>query len=376
MTTIVKNFGFFALALALPALHAQSALDTALPPELRVQAEREGKVVVYSFTSRIAKVEEAFERVYPGIDVEGIQLSSEKQLAQIQAEAQSGRVAADVVYVSDAAGAVDELLTTKIVTAYVPPRVAGLLDEENKTPLLSHRLSTKVLMYNEEANPVLSPIDNLWELTTPQWKGRVVMVNPLKRGDYLDLMTEFVLRSDVMASAYQAQFRKKIDLRGARNAGERFIMDLYANGVVLVDSTEEVNERVGRMGQENPPVGFTSYSDLRDNAEKGWALQVSNGTSPSAGIAFPAVLAVTSQAQHPAAARLLIDFMMGDESNTGGEGYKPFYVPGDYAVRRDIVTHPDAMPLPNLGAWRTDPVKTAQERDRVQALLSTLPVGQ
>ena len=360
------------LALLLSAVAKAQHLDSLAPEALLEQARKEGKVTIYSVTKRIGKVEEAFEAAYPGIDLEGIYLSSDEQIARLKADAQAGKASADVIYLSDAAQAIKDLVDTGLVERYVPPRVADRLDEGSKSPLLAQRLSTKVLMYNEEAHPVLSPVDNVWELTLPQWRGRVYMVNPLKRSDYMDLLTEYVIRADVMESAYLAQFRKKLDLGKARNAGERFIMDLYANELMLVDSTDEVNAAVGKLGQADPPVGFTSYSDRRDNEKEGWALQVSNGTTPSAGISYPAVLAIARNSQHPAAARLLIDFMMGDESDTGGEAYAPFYVAGDYATRNDIVTHPDAMPLPNLGAWRTDPAKTAAERSKVEALLREL----
>ena len=39
-------------------------------------AEEEGTVVAYSFTSRIAKVEKAFEEAYPNIDLVGFDISS------------------------------------------------------------------------------------------------------------------------------------------------------------------------------------------------------------------------------------------------------------------------------------------------------------
>ena len=44
-------------------------LDRLSHAELVAKAEAEGKVVVYSFTSRIARVEKAFEAKYPKIDL-------------------------------------------------------------------------------------------------------------------------------------------------------------------------------------------------------------------------------------------------------------------------------------------------------------------
>jgi iron(III) transport system substrate-binding protein len=351
--------------------HAQD-LNTMSAADLLPQAQAEGTVVVYSFTSRIARVEEAFEAAYPGIDLQGFDISSTEQIARLKAEAQAGTVNADVVFISDAAVVIPELLNSGIIEAYVPPRVADRLDAGEKTPLLAQRLSTKVLMYAEDAYPDGAPVDSLWDLTREEWKGRVVMVDPLQRGDYLDLMTEIVLQSDAMAAAYEAEFGMPIDLGDAPNAGEKFIMDLFANGVILVGSTDDVNAAVGKTGQTNPPIGFTTYSDRRDNEDEGWSLQVANDVTPAPGIIFPAVVALATGAQRPAAARLVIDFMMGDDSDTGGDGFKPFYVAGDYATRNDITPHPDAIPLTDFNAWAIDPVKTAEIRAAVGDLILTL----
>jgi len=62
--------------------------------------------------------------------------------------------------------------------------------------------------------------------------------------------------------------------------------------------------------------------------KEGWALQIANNVEPANGILFPAVLTVGDKAPHPAAARLLIDFMFGDGTPTGGAGFDPFNVPG------------------------------------------------
>lgn len=351
---------------------ADAHLNEMSPAELLPLAQKEGKVVVYSFTSRIGKVEKAFEAAHPQIDLQGFDISSTEQIARLTAEAQAGVTNADVIYISDTPVVLKDLLGTGIIAPYVPPRVSDRVPDQFKSPLLAQRLSTKVLMYNEEANPNGSPVTNLWQLTTDEWRGRVVMVDPLQRGDYLDLMTEIVLRSDQMADAYKAQFGKPVDLGGAANAGEKFIADLFANDVVLVGSTDDVNAAVGALGQDSPPVGFTSYSDRRDNEEEGWALQVANNVQPAPGIIFPAVVALAAEPNNPAAARLVIDFLMGDESETGGPGLAPFYVAGDYVTRTDIPPHPDAVPLDQFTAWRLNPAETTKIRSEVGDLVLTL----
>lgn len=341
--------------------------------ELVTRAEEEGSVTVYSFTSRIAAVEEAFEQEYPGIDFIGHDISSTEQITRLKAEAQAGSPSADVAYISDAPVVITELIEQGVLHNYVPTRVQDSVPEEYQDPMLANRLSTKILMYNEEANPEGSPITNLWQLTDEEWNGRVVSVDPSVRGDYLDLMSEIILQSDALEQAYQDHYGSGIDLdEDVNNAGEQFIKNLYANGLVLVDDTDTVNAAVGAVGQENPPVGFTSYSDIRDNEDEGWALQASLGTEPAVGISFPAYVSLVDGAQNPAAARLAIDFLMGDDSDTGGAGYAPFYVPGDYPTRTDITAPEGAVALDELGAWDIDPETTAEVRGDVADFLLTL----
>lgn len=357
--------------LAGPAL-AQD-LDAMTVEELLPLAQEEGTVTVYAFTSRIARVEAAFEEAYPGIDMVAFDMSSTEQVTRIRAEADAGINNVDVIYISDAPVVITDLFQAGLITNYVPPRMDGLLDAEFTEPLLSQRLSTKVLMYNEEAHPDGAPVSNLWELTTEDWTGRVIMVDPLQRGDYLDLMTEIVLQSDAMEAAYEAHFGSPIELSSdATNAGEQFIVDLFENDVILVSSTDDVNAAIGATGQANPPIGFTTYSDRRDNEDEGWALQVANDVEPSNGIIFPALLGLSANPTNPAAARLAIDFLMGDDSETGGAGFAPFYVPGDYATRNDIVAHPDAVTLDEFIAWRIDPEATATIRQDVADLILVL----
>jgi iron(III) transport system substrate-binding protein len=362
----------FAVA-CVPAVAGAQDLDAMTPEELLPLAQAEGKVTVFSLSSRIARVEKAFEEAYPGIDLIGVDLSSAKQIARIVAEQDAGINAVDVLFLADTPVAVRELLAPGRMHTYVPPRVAAQLEEQFKTPLLAHRLSTKVLMYNEAEYPNGSPVTNLWQLTMPEWTGKVMMVDPTQRGELLDLLVEVALRPDEMAAAYKAQFGTDIvidsDLNGA---GEQFIRALFANDLILVPNSDVLNKAVGDKTATGTPVAFGTYSDRRDNEEEGWALQVANNVEPANGILFPVVLAVADKAPSPAAARLVIDFMFGDDSDTGGPGFEPFNVPGDYATRSTIKDDPDSVPLEDLKAWTIRPDVIAENRARIADLIITL----
>lgn len=357
-----------ALACAAGGAAAQN-LDALTPAELVARAEAEGKVVIYSFTSRIARIEKAFEAKYPKIDLIAFDINSTQQIARLKAEAAAKIGNADVAYISDIPVVVEELVKPGFLSRYVPAQFASRVPADLQQPLLANRLSTKVLMYNEQAYPNGAPVKNLWDLTRPEWQGKVISVDPLVRGDYLDLMTEIVLRGDEMAAAYRAAFGKPIVLGARETAGEKWLKDWLANKPVFVANTDAAADAIGKLGQASPPIGFATYSDRRDNKDRGRAMQVARNIAPSSGILFPASLGLVQGGKNPAAARLLIQFMMGDDTPNGGPGFAPFNVAGDYPARTDIAAHPDATPLAQLGAWRIDPAKTAAARKRVADLI-------
>lgn len=67
------------------AAMADGHFDAMSPEELLPLAQEEGSVTVYSFTSRIGRVETAFEQAYPGIDLQGFDISSTEQIARLTA---------------------------------------------------------------------------------------------------------------------------------------------------------------------------------------------------------------------------------------------------------------------------------------------------
>jgi iron(III) transport system substrate-binding protein len=118
----MKGLTLSALACLLASGAQAQDLNRMTAAELLPQAQTETSVVVYSFRSQIARVEEAFEVAYPGINLQGFDISSTEQIARLKAEVQAGTFNADVVFFSDAPVVIPELLEAGIIEAYVPPR--------------------------------------------------------------------------------------------------------------------------------------------------------------------------------------------------------------------------------------------------------------
>jgi len=156
-------------------------------------------------------------------------------------------------------------------------------------------------------------------------------------------LTVITKNSDVMAKAYQDAYGKPIQLdSGVPNAGYQWIKDVLKNEPALTSSSGDVATAIGAKGQKAPPIGFTTYSKIRDVIAGTLAFDVMWNMQPIIGFTEETALAVANQAQHPNAAKLLIRWMEGDEK--GGKGFVPFYVPGDYPTRKDTPPPQGAKP--------------------------------
>src|SRR3546814_20658444 len=98
-------------AACVPAMAAAQDLDSMTPADLVPLAQKEASVTVFSLSSRIAKVEKAFEEAYPGIDLIGLDLSSAKKIDRIKDDTQARVPGVLVPYLAHAAGVLGELST-------------------------------------------------------------------------------------------------------------------------------------------------------------------------------------------------------------------------------------------------------------------------
>ena len=72
--------------------------------ELYEKAKEEGKVTVYSISSRITKVAKAFAEKYPDVEVEPFDISTNELLEKVTREYDAGQHVADVVHIKDQDG--------------------------------------------------------------------------------------------------------------------------------------------------------------------------------------------------------------------------------------------------------------------------------
>ncbi len=319
-------------------------------------ARKEGKVVVYSASSRIPDAAKTFEAAHPGIRAEGFDLGTVTIINKIKEESKAGVHAGDVFFAGDPPTVVNELVPRRLLWNFVPSNLTSVIPTEFREPLLVHRLGTRVLIYNSEVHKK-SPITNWWDLTKPQWKGKILMKDIFESGENLSVLTTFVQRADDFAKAYKEAFGKDIVLdKDVPNAAYQWIREFLKNDPVFTGSDGDVSKFVGTKGQKEPPLGWVDYAKYRDVIAGKLVFEPVLDVKPVCCIFYQSYIGIIDQAPHPNAAKLMVRWLMGD--NKGGLGYSPWFVPGDYSPRRGMVVLPQgAVPFPALRvkSWIIDP---------------------
>lgn len=303
-------------------------------------AKKEGKVVIYSLSSRIFDAVKEFASLYPEVTVEAIDIPTNQQIEKLTKEQGAGLYNADVLLLADETTILYELIHKGLANTYVPSvlidgvKTVDVIPEQYRTPLLLHSIEAKVIFYNSDSYKK-APIDNLWDFTRPEWKGKFQMKDPMQANENMNFLQMVVKNSDAMAAAYEKEFGKKLTLsRGIENAGYEWIEQILKNNVVLTSSDGSVSAAVGAAGQTNAPLGLCiASSKIRDN-KKGQKLAIAWDVEPKFGVYKGNYLLLANKAPHPNAAKLLIRYMLGD--SRGGKGLKSFYVPGQWVARSDI----------------------------------------
>lgn len=320
------------------------------------KAKKEGKVVVYSISSRIKKVKASFEKKYPGVTVEAYDLSTNELLEKFGREYKSGIRNADLVHIKDQHGEIyNNYVKRGIFHNYYPADICKHIDEKYRKYAMPLYIELNQWFYNTQKYPDAPPIDSWWDLTRPEWKGKFLMNNPLDNISTMAILTALVQNSEDLAKDYKREFGEEIKLSdGCKNAGEELIKRLAANKPVYIHSSDEIVQNVGTPDQADPPVGYASSSKMRQVKDKGYTMNVMTKILPTTGIPAQNNLYIANECQHPYAAKLLLRWMLG-EADGKGEGFKPFNTLGGWPVRDDVELAKGSTPLKDIPLWPDDP---------------------
>lgn len=328
--------------------------------ELIAAAKAEGSVVAYWMSSRIAKAGEGFEAKY-GIKVLGTKMTDAESTEKVVREVESGNVQADIIGYDDGPRLVTEMIPGSYVENYVPEDLAAMIPEGSRNPLI-YLWQVSIFGYNTEANETC-PITNVWQLTEPEWAGRLHMFDPRLRSMQIQAFSAIEDRADELAASYEKFYGKPLELT-EENAGLEFIKRLAQSKPVLYNEDVELAANVGARGQENPPIGIYTLGRHREIEQKNLALGRCE-LEPFQGINQPTYVQIVADAPHPNAARLFAHYLLTQE------GVSPWTDDiGAYSSNPSLTANPD-NPYPNVEAWGNTLLVSDNARvaERRQALL-------
>jgi iron(III) transport system substrate-binding protein len=304
------------------------------PEELYAAALEEGVLVVYSTSTRMFDVAASFEREYPGLIVRVEHIREGELYDKLIENYETGSFAADVVVSADGRGVMSgDFLPRNIVVKYAPHDIRGKILPGNDEDLLVLAGEAAVFSYNELYYPE-PPVSNWWELTEEKWRDMIYIPNPVRSMTTLAFFSTIIDNSDLMAQAYEDLFGMPLELPQGEGAGREFVRRLMDNGVVILNSSDEVAEVIGMPGSVSPAVGvmISSKTRLRDI---GYEFINHYGMEPFCGVYTPINVMLAGGAQNINAARLFIRWLLG-ESDGQGEGYRPYLQSGAWSVRSDV----------------------------------------
>lgn len=287
-------------------LHAEDAFDL---DALIEAAKKEPPITVYAVTGKIVDTAQAFTKKY-GVQASGKKVNEATQVELMIRERQAGNVVGDVSVATDVAAAMGELLPEGIVTSWTPPDLEKDIPEKLRNPLVVVS-DAHVWTYNTEKY-AKCPVTNIWQLTEPQWKGKLAMLDLFDKPLYADWFNQIEMHHDTdMAKAYEALYGKKLDT-SSESATAAWVKAFAQNGPLLSDSTT-VADAAGAPGQADPFFVITSTAKYRDNEAKGLKLGLCTGVQPFSGFLYPGFGLIATQTKSPNAAKLFVRYLMTDE---------------------------------------------------------------
>ena len=210
------------------------------------KAKQEGRVVIYTSSSRTIQIKEEFEALYPGIEVEVYHLGTTESINKLHKEQLSGIYNCDIIHASGYPTQLYLLAEANMVFPYYPPELKDVIPQEFREPLTAQRYEARGVFYNDAVYG--DPIESWWELTLPEWRGKIAMVDPIVDASTLDFITTIVANAD--DGRIRTGLREALVLTEECGLQAKSILD---NGVRLYNGHRDVGDIVGDTSIAEPP---------------------------------------------------------------------------------------------------------------------------
>ena len=329
---------------------------------IEAAAKLEGKVVVYANSGGVEDLPDAWNALYPDIELDAADTDGID--TKMQAEQESGNVIGDVWFNSDGHIVYGKFVPNQWLWWFVPRDVV-ISELTPDYPFAIARHSTDVIGYNNKVYPDGCPLTNIWQLTEEKYKDKFFMEDPISDVSTMAKMTSIVQHTDEMAQAYLDLYGKEwttdpmvaTDSSGmvVENASYLWLKKVASNGVVVLDDGDMVDAAFAGLelpAGEEPGFGWTGYSSLEATMAGELNMMPCFDMNPIMGLFKTSFLAIANNAKHPNAAKLFIRFILSDA------GFAPWNELGSWPAAEGIATNEDNIPLTELmpQVWEMDPI--------------------
>lgn len=274
-------------------------------------AKKEPAITVVDATGKIVAMADAFTEKY-GVKATGVKMNGQNQEQVILREAAAGNVRTDVFNMSNLPSVTSEIIVQGAGLSWLPPDLKDQIPAEYQNPAITS-LNPWVWAYNSDVHGDKCPIDNIWALTTEDWKGRVAIPDPLLRNETMFWFNQIAEHDDAaMAKAYEDFFGEPLKT-DEKSATAEWVKRFAKNKPSVTRSDTDVGPIVGAKGQEKPFMGFLSTSIFRDAKKNDYTMGICEGMNPWAGQLTPRVAVIAAGTKSPNAAKLFVHYIMTEE---------------------------------------------------------------
>lgn len=328
--------------------------------ELYEAAKEEDVLKIYTVSSRLFDVAESFQRQYPGLLVEVTYYRAEDMKEKLSQNAENKTYDCDLLFITNGDGSLtEELIPKKLAYKYVPSDLKDKLRTGGSEEYLSILLEVPLLTYND-AFYKTAPITNWWELTKPEWKGKLYVTDPSRSMISYTMFAMFLQHSAEMEQAYRDCFGTDFASENGESAGMMFLRMLIENDLQVVNDSDDAANAIAAPGTVSDGVGILNASKLRLR-DRGYSMQVCYELTPFAGVINPANIMVAGGAKNVNSAKLFIRWILGETDGTG-EGYQPFLQEGAWPARTDV-SGGASRRLEDINVIYTDENYTSKQRE-------------
>ena len=315
-----------AIAMAETVEEALTAAASMSNEELYEKAKEEiaagGQLNFYSTTSFAEKAASNFMTDYPELanKVVYAEIDDGETYTILTSTIGSGvKDAADMALVQNGPDLKTYLLDEGLSYSYFPESMKDVVDEANQNPPVITFINS-LLIYNNGNGSI--NLTNVWQLTEPEWKGKVFFKDPTKETVNLNFLM-MLTSSDWSArleKAYEDYYGAPFQSNEFKNAGYAWIDGFLKNVNYTYTSASKIATGIASGAPGN--LGLFVFSKLRkvDEADRGnlTVVQFENEVDGFSGFMYPVYATVANDTECPYTCALFINYLL-TEAGFGGE---------------------------------------------------------